>query len=131
MGSAVREVYHNDAIAKQRRMNALHASLSKLLDAKIVEPDSGVGDVISYMLNRWTPLTRFLQVPGAPLDNNICEQALKRAILHRKNSLFFKTQHGASVGDLYISLMHTCILNGADRFDYLTELEKHQVDLAA
>ncbi|MGD0222395.1 MAG: transposase [Terriglobia bacterium] len=32
---------------------------------------------------------------GAPLDNNICERALKKAILHRKNSLFYKTRNGA------------------------------------
>lgn len=142
------QVYHNDAITKKHRMtdterlayhqaqsaplmNALHASLSELLHAKIVEPNSGLGTAFSYMLNHWTALTRFLHVPGAPLDNNICERALKRAILHRKNSLFFKTQHGASVGDLYMSLIHTCILNGVDPFDYLTELEKHSVDIAA
>jgi hypothetical protein len=70
-------------------------------------------------------LTLFLRQPGAPLDNNICERALKMAILHRKNSLSYKTQNGARVGDLFMSLIHTCRLNGANPFDYLTTLQRH------
>jgi transposase len=72
-----------------------------------------------------------LRVAGAPLDNNICERALKKAIRHRRNSLFYKTCHGAHVGDLYMSLIHTCELNGANPFDYLTELERHAGEVAA
>jgi hypothetical protein len=45
-------------------------------------------------------------VPGAPLDNNIAERALKKAILHRKNSLFYKNRNGAQMGDLFMSLIH-------------------------
>ena len=46
---------------------------------------------ITYMLRHWQALTLFLRVAGAPLDNNICERALKMAIRHRKNSLFYRT----------------------------------------
>ena len=74
-------------------------------------------------------LTVFRRSPGAPLDNNICERALKKAILNRKNSLFYKTLHGAQVGDLYMSLIHTCELNAANPFDYLTELHRHAEEL--
>ena len=70
-------------------------------------------------------------MPGAPLDNNVCERALKKAILHRKNAYFFKTQNGARVGDLFMSLIHTCELNGANPFHYLTELQKHAREMAA
>ena len=77
------------------------------------------------MLNHWKPLTLFLKEPGAPLDNNLCEQVLKRAILHRKNSLFYKTQNGANIGDLYMSLIHSCNLADVDPFEYLTELERN------
>ena len=58
-------------------------------------------------------------MPGAPLDNNICERALKKAILHRKNALFYKTENGARVGDLFMSLIHTAELNDVNPFDYL------------
>jgi hypothetical protein len=65
-----------------------------------------------------------LRVPGAHLDNNLCEQALKRAILHRKNSLFYKTLHGAYIGDLFMSIIHTCRLSMVNPFDYLVALQK-------
>ena len=82
------------------------------------------------MLKHWDPLTLFLRKAGAPLDNNLCERALKKAILHRKNTLFYKTENGAEVGDLYMSLIHTCELNEANPFDYLIELQKHAEELA-
>ena len=77
------------------------------------------------MLRHWEKLTLFLRQAGAPLDNNVCERALKKAILHRKNALFYKTQNGARVGDLFMSLIYTCQLNEANPFDYLTELQRH------
>ena len=77
------------------------------------------------MLRHWDKLTLFLRQAGAPLDNNLCERALKKAILHRKNALFYKTQNGARVGDLFMSLIYTCQLNQANPFDYLTQLQRH------
>ena len=82
------------------------------------------------MLKHWEELTLFLRVPGAPLDNNVCERALKKAILHRKNAYFYKTCRGAHVGDLFMSLIYTCELCEANPFDYLTELERHANELA-
>ena len=35
-----------------------------------LEPNSGLGQAIHYMLNHWEPLTLFLRQAGAPLDNN-------------------------------------------------------------
>src|SRR6266700_4763434 len=81
-------------------------------------------------MNQWAKFTPFLQQPGAPLDNNIVERALKKAILNRKNALFYKSLNGAWVGDLFMSLIHTCELNGANPFDYLTELQRHAGELA-
>lgn len=98
-------------------------------DEHRTEPNSGLGKAIQYMLRHWMPLTLFLRVAGAPLDNNVAERALKKAILHRENSLFYKTLHGAEVGDLYMSLIHTCELNGVNSFDYLTELQRHSSEL--
>ena len=74
------------------------------------------------MIKHWEELTLFLRVPGAPLDNNICERALKKAILHRKNSLFYKTEKGAQVGDMYMGMIHTARENGINPFEYLVTL---------
>jgi transposase len=109
----------------------LHGWLEAQLAEKKTEPNSGLGKAITYLLRHWTGLTTFLRQAGAPLDNNLCERALKRAVLHRKNALFYKTLHGAEVGDLFMSLIHTCQLCGANSFEYLTELQRHVKELAA
>lgn len=145
---AFQVVYHNDALARERqlppaerlafhqaqsgpRMQELQAWLKRQLDERLVEPNSGLGAAINYLRKHWEKLTLFLRVAGAPLDNNLCERALKKAILHRKNALFYKTRHGAAVGDLYMSLIYTCELNGVNPLDYLTELQRHAEEVAA
>jgi hypothetical protein len=110
-------------------MEKLHLWLGAQFDERKVEPNSGLGTAISYLLKYWDRLTLFLRQPGAPLDNNVCERALKKSILHRKNSLFYKTRNGAQMGDLFMSLIHTCELNGADPFDYLNQLQRHAEEL--
>jgi hypothetical protein len=144
---SLREVHHYDAEAEgqglspearlryhqkhsQPVMDALHAWFLAQFAEKKVEPNSGLGEAISYCLKRWDRLTLFLHQAGAPLDSNIVERALKKAILHRKNSLFYKTENGAEVGDLLMSLIHTCELNGVNPFEYLIELQKHTRELA-
>ena len=138
----LRDVYHHDAQAREQAMapderlrfhqehseplmKGLHAWMEAQLAEHKTEPNSGLGKAISYLLNHWTKLTLFLRQAGAPIDNNIVERALKKAILNRKNALFYKTLNGAGVGDLFMSLIHSCELNGANPFDYLTELLRH------
>jgi hypothetical protein len=106
-------------------MQSLKEWMENQLEEKSVEPNSSMGKAIQYMLNHWPALTLFLRVPNAPLDNNICERVLKQCILHRKNSLFFKSLRGAWVGDLFMSLIATCKLNGANPFAYFTALLRH------
>lgn len=144
---ALKVVYHNDQVARERGMSAderlayhqahsqstmddLKTWLQRQFDEKVVEPNSALGDAISYVLKRWDALTLFLRKAGAPLDNNICERALKMTIMHRKNSLFYKTRRGARVGDIYMTLIHTCELNGINAYDYLNQLQLHAADVA-
>ena len=112
-------------------MDELHGWLEAQFAERKTEPNSGLGKAITYLLRHWQPLTLFLRQAGAPLDNNIVERALKRAVLHRKNALFFLTLNGAQVGDLFMTLIHTCQLCSANSFDYLTELQRHAPELAA
>jgi hypothetical protein len=56
---------------------------------------------------------------------------LKKAVLHRKNALYYRTIHGAQVGDLFMSLIETCRLNSVNSFDYLVELQRHASNLLA
>ena len=110
-------------------MKGLHEWMEAQLAEHKTEPNSGLGKAISYLLNHWQKLTLFLRVAGSPIDNNIVERSLKKAILNRRNALFYKTVNGAGVGDLFMSLIHTCELNGANPFDYLTELHRHAEEL--
>jgi len=144
----LREIYKHDAftkvqgMSKEERlefhqqnsksiMDEFFAWLNAQLDEKEVEPNSRMGGAINYMINHWEALTLFLRVPGAPLDNNVCERALKAPIRYRNNSLFFKTERGALVGDMFMSLIHTCRLNGVNAFDYLTAITQYARDVAA
>jgi transposase len=111
-------------------MERLKSWMKAELDEKRVEPNSGLGKAFAYLLARWGPLTLFLDVAGAPLENNICERALKMAIRHRNNSLFYRSERGAAVGDLYMTLIHTAQLHGVNAFEYLTALLKNARDVA-
>jgi len=94
------EVYRNDAEARdghltpqerlhfhQERsrpvMEKLHGWLEAQFAERKTEPNSGLGKAITCLLRHWKALTMFLREAGAPLDNNIAERSLKRAVLHR------------------------------------------------
>lgn len=145
---ALQTVYQCDAQAKEKGLSAqerlrLHQAqsqpvmdelktwLGQQIEQKQVEPNSGLGEAIEYMLGHWVELTRFLHVPGAPLDNNVCERLLKTAILHRKNSLSYKTQRGARVGDIFMTVIQTSRLNLTNPFDYLMALVRHSAEVKA
>jgi hypothetical protein len=112
-------------------MNELKTWMDEQLKQRRIEPNSSLGDALNYMLKRWDKLTLFLRKAGAPLDNNIAERALKRAIRYRRNSQFFKTEKGAAVGDTFMSLIHTCELCGVNPFEYLQALLHHARDVQA
>ncbi len=140
------EVYKHDAQCRQQQLapeqrlsvhqehskpilDDLHRWMTEQFEQRLVEPNSGLGKALRYLINHWSELTLFLRMPGAPLDNNVCEQALKRAILHRKGSMFYKTVRGAEVGDIYMSLIHTCRLCEVNPFDYLNALQQRAQDV--
>ncbi|HSY08110.1 MAG TPA: IS66 family transposase [Steroidobacteraceae bacterium] len=138
----LREVYKTDARARKEgltpeerlqlhkdesgpRMKTLATWMEDQFKQRKVEPNSTLGDAIQYMTDHWEGLTLFLRAAGAPLDNNVCERVLKKAILHRKNALFYRTLNGAHVGDLFMSLIHTAELARINVFDYLTTMLRH------
>ena len=141
------EVYHHDDIARKQDMSpddrlrfhqeksaGLMSGLKDWMEAhlhnKTVEPNSAMGKAFDYMLKRWDRLTRFLSVPGAPLDNNICERALKMVIRHRKNSLYYRSETGAWAANLFMSFIHTCDLMKINASEYITALLRNAGNLA-
>jgi len=137
-----KQIYHFDAQARERKLSpqarlefhqansgpiaeALQLWIQSQFDDKLVEPNSRLGKALKYMLKHWLALTLFLQKTGAPLDNNICERILKKAIRHRKNSMFYKTLAGAHAGDVFMSIIQTCQSCATNAFDYITTLVKN------
>ena len=106
-------------------LDALHVWIEEQFRERLVEPNSGLGSALSYLVKHWPGLTRFLEDGRAPLDTNTVERALRLAVLNRKNSLFYKTEHGAAVGDILTSLIQTCQLNGVGAWDYLLTLTRN------
>ena len=119
-----RLAYHQEHSAGP--MNALRVWLNNQLLFHLVEDNSGLGEATRYMLRHFDALTRFLSVAGAPIDNSLCEQAIKVAIRHRRNSLFYKTFKGAQVGDCMMSIIHTAAKNNVNIFDYLNVLQRYE-----
>ena len=129
MSAEARLAYHQDY--SEPLMDELKGWLDKQLDERLVEPNSSLGQAITYMHNHWATLSRFVSVPGAPLDNNLVERALKLFIRQRKNSLFYKSEHSAYIASVLTSLIATCIYAGGNVLDYLVALQEHRAEVLA
>lgn len=145
--SELGQVYHNEAQAKELGLDPearlfFHQTHSQPVLAGIhewaervyddtTEPNSALGKAIAYLLRHWKGLTEFLRTPGAAIENNICERAIKKMVLYRKNSLFYRNENGSSVGDVFMSLIHTCELNDVPAFPYLVAILKHADEVQA
>lgn len=131
------EVYKNDAAtrtmtAKERLAYHQEKSLPVMAELKewmeqqlathTVEENDACGRAIKYFLDHYEGLIQFCRVAATPIDNNLAERILKRAVLNRKNSLFFKTERGAAVADVNLSLIQSSALAQVDVFDYLVTL---------
>jgi transposase len=112
-------------------MQGLKAWIEDELAQKRVEPNSELGKAYKYMLKRWEKLTLFLHRAGVPIDNNVCERTLKMAIRHRRNSLFYRSERGAEIGDMFMSLIHSAELRAENAFEYLTAVLRHEKAAAA
>jgi transposase len=119
-----RLAYHQ--VQSQPLMDELKQWLDKQIDDHLVEPNSALGKAIGYMQGHWETLTRFLSVPGAPLDNNLAERALKLFIRQRNNSLFYKSTHSAYIASVLTSLIATCLYAGVNAVEYLVALQEHR-----
>jgi hypothetical protein len=145
---ALKSVYEHDEEARAAQLSAperlayhqtssgpilttLKTWLEQQTTERVVEPNSSLGKAIAYLLGHWETLTRFLTVPGAPLDNNTAERALKLCIRQRKNSLFYATEHSAYIASLLTSVIATCLQAGVNALEYLVALQEHRQEVFA
>jgi len=140
---ALKQVFEHEEDARVRQLSAeerlvyhqtysgpildtLQVWLEQQVVDRGVEPNSSLGKAMAYLLGHWETLTRFLTVPGAPLDNNTAERALKLCIRQRKNSLFYATEHSAYIASLLTSVIATCVQAGVNALEYLVALQDHR-----
>ena len=107
-------------------MEQLQCWIEEQFQERRVEPNSALGKALAYLQRHWSGLTQFLSQRAAPLDTNAAERALKRVVLHRKNALFFRTEHGAAVGDILMSIMETCRADGIRVWEYLLRVMRNR-----
>jgi transposase len=124
-----RLIYHQTYSAPV--LTALKTWLEEQAAQRLVEPNSSLGKAIAYMLDHWDTLTRVVKEPGAPLDNNTAERALKLAIRQRKNSLFYASEHSAYIASVLTSVIATCVQAGGNALDYLVALQEHRQEVFA
>ena len=141
-------VYRNDSQARQRQMTdeerlAFHQAesgpvmeqlrtwLSRQFEERRVEPNSGLGAAISYLRPALGEADAVSPAARCPAGQQHLRTGLEKGDPAPQECLFYKTRNGAAVGDRYMSLIHTCELNGANPFDYLTALLRHADEVAA
>jgi hypothetical protein len=146
--TALKFVFEHDEAARDQQLSAperlayhqtysgpIMEELEKWLERqtveRLVEPNSSLGKAIAYLVGHWETLTRFLTVPGAPLDNNVAERALKLCIRQRKNSLFYATEHSAYIASLLTSVIATCLQAGVNALEYLVAVQQHRQEVFA
>ena len=129
----IRDLYlvERDAGGDPARLATLRTERSKPLTEKIREwaidhhaktlPESGLGKAIKYMLGLWPGLTRFLDNPAIPLDNNATERALRGLVVGRKNHYGSRSKRGTEVAALFYGLIETAKLIGVETRQYLLE----------
>lgn len=118
-----RLLYHQEH--SQLIMNGLNCWMEEKLENREVEPNSNLGKEIEYFLNHWNGLTAFLRIEGASLSNAEVERLIKRCVLRRRASKFYKTEVGAWIGDIITSLIETARINGKNQFHYLVAIQDH------
>jgi transposase len=146
--NALKLIYDHEDEAREQGLNAqarlayhqaysapvfttLKTWLEQQTEQRLVEPNSSLGQAIAYMLKHWETLTRVITVPGAPLDNNRAERALKLVIRQRKNSLFYATEHSAYIASILTSVIATCVQAGVNAVDYLVAVQEHRQEVFA
>jgi len=112
-------------------LTALKSWLEKQQTDRCIEPNSSLGKACQYLLKRWEALTRFLQVPDAPLESNTVERALKLMIRQRRNSLFFANTYSARIGSVLTSVIATAAEAGVNVLDYLVALQDNAAAVMA
>jgi hypothetical protein len=103
----------------------------ELMEQRLVEPNSDVGEAYGYVINNERRLSAFARHPFAPLDNNACERTLRLCVQLRESARFFRNSVGASVADTLLTVGGTAKAEDRNLFDYFVAVQRHAEDVRA
>jgi len=123
MGGAS-EVMRDELLAQRRRLRdersrSIVGEIQTWALAQRALPESSLGKAIGYLLGLWRGLTRFLDDPRIPLDNNRTERGLRGVVLGRKNHYGSRSRRGLDVAALFYSLIESAKVCGVEPKAYL------------
>jgi transposase len=117
-GPVAREVlrasHHRMVVAR------LHRALNQLQPRYL--PQSPMGHAISYALNQWPALERFLEHGEVEIDNNLVENAIRPTAVGKKNWLFFGSEEAGVRSAVIYTLVANCRLHGVEPQAYLKDV---------
>jgi transposase len=110
--------------------DALHAWMTA--QRARVSEGSAIARALDYSLRRWVALTRYLDDPDVPIDNNWCENQIRPIAVGRNNWLFAGSLRAGRRAAAVMSLVQSAKMNGHDPYVYLKDvLERLPVQPAA
>ena len=104
---------------RQEESKPLLKKIRTWAETEVGLPRSELGKAVRYMLKRWPALTRFVDDPRIPLDNNAAERALRGPVVGRKNHYGSKSKRGTQVAAIFYTLLETAKLSGIEPAFYL------------
>ena len=113
-----------DFLARRRRLRhersrAIVAEIQTWALVQRALPESSFGKALGYLRGLWPGLTRFLDDPRIPLDNNRTERGLRGVVLGRKNHYGSRSRRGLDVAALFYSLIESAKVCGVEPKAYL------------
>ena len=109
---------------RQARAKPILAEIKSILDEYKVQvlPKSPISKAVTYSLNQWDALLRYLDDPTLAIDNNLSERTLRMIAIGRKNYMFVGSEAGAKRAAIIYSLVGSCKLNKIDPFAYFRDV---------
>jgi transposase len=140
VGWLLRQIAHLYEIERQLRVGragpALRQAVRAAQSAMIVRrlrtalvrirarhlPQSALGRAITYALDQWPALERFLADGRLEIDNNLCENAIRPTAIGKKNWLFIGAAAAGQRGAILYTIVESCRRRGLDPLAYLRDV---------
>jgi len=123
---AKKENYSSARLLEARQKEA--KPILEEIEALLIEyqhqvlPKSPMGKAVTYSVNQWEALNRYIEDPMLNIDNNISERTLRMVVIGRKNYMFAGSEAGAERAAIIYSLVASCKSNGHDPFVYFRDV---------